>query len=153
MFLSRLKLSLNFSSYSVTNTEHVHFFNMQATPYIVLGVAIAVEVCLIIGSCIEEKNAYPIILLIPSIFCLLSQFGVDSVSGDDSEPGCVTVDAWNFFLGFGVIAALSTPVLLFRSSHIGYLSLGLMLGGAVLQVIGYYIYTCILRRNDDFYQF
>ena len=126
---------------------------MQATPYIVLGIAIAIEVCLIIGSCIDEQNAYPVILVLPSIFSLICQFGVDSVSGDFTEEGCVTVDAWNFFLGFGIITTFAVPILLFRSSHIGYLSLGLMAGGAILQIIGYYVYVCVLKKQDDYSQF
>lgn len=122
---------------------------MQATPYIILGIACAIEISLIIGSCIEEKNAYPLILLIPSIFSLFCQFGADSAQGDFVEQGCITVDVWNFFLGFFVISDLGVPLLLYHDKKIETLALGLMIGGAFLQVIGYYVYTCVLKKQDE----
>ena len=122
---------------------------MQATPYIILGIVLAIEACFIIGSCIDEKNGYPVLLVIPSFLSLISQFGADSFSDGLTEESCFTVDSWNFFFGFGVLSALALPIFLWHVKTIGELSLGLMLGGAVLQVIGYYIYTDVLKKQEQ----
>lgn len=119
---------------------------IQAAPYILLGVFLTIELAMIIAGCLLDKNAYPIITLAPTIFALICQFLADTYSDGLHEEGLLTVDVFNYFLGVGLICSIGVPLILFHNKTIKEISLGIIIAGIVLQVIGYWIYSCMHKR-------
>ena len=117
---------------------------IQAAPYIALGVFLAIELALVIISCVLDKNAYALIIIVPLCFAIICQFLADSYSDGYHEEGLLTVDTINWFFGVAFAASIGIPLMLWHDKLIKDIGLGLTLGAVVIQLISYWVFNLSL---------
>lgn len=122
---------------------------MQSTPYVVLGVFLALGICLFIGAGIVDDKWFSLYVLIPSFFSVFFKYAANSYEEDlNSEGDCVTYDAMHFLLSCSLTSCLALPIVFYNVDKLTSTGLGFSIAGSFLFFIGISISEYLEKKNE-----
>jgi len=123
---------------------------MNAAPYVVLGIFLAIGICLMIGSGVSQGTWYSMYVAIPALLTVISHFGITSFEEDvlSDDIGLMSVDSWYFCCAVCFTSCIGLPVIYYRLDWLTGLGLGLTIGGAFSILIGLMVSEHLRKKQE-----